>query len=134
MRPTGILMLALAATPCVAHHSTAEFDYGKTASVSGTVKEFLWTNPHSYIELLTTDASGKQTVWSIECGTPEINFRRGWTKTSLKPGDSVQMTIAPSRNNVSGGTLRVLTLADGRQLKGVAASAHLDANGKLIFQ
>ncbi|MEO8308453.1 MAG: DUF6152 family protein [Pseudomonadota bacterium] len=103
-----------------AHHSTAEFDYTKQVTIKGTVKEVQWTNPHSYIQLLTGE--GADTVqWSVEIGSPSLNINMGWRKNSVKPGDVVTMNLSPARNGKPYGTLRVLTFADGQQLEGVAA-------------
>jgi hypothetical protein len=104
-----------------AHHSTAEFDYTKQVTIKGTVKEVQWTNPHSYIQLLTDDEGGGQVQWSVEIGSPSLNINMGWRKNSVKAGDVVTMTLSPARNGKPYGTLRVLTFADGTKLEGVAA-------------
>ena len=126
------LILAL---PCTsiglaqAHHSIAEFDYTKNMSIEGIVKEVQWTNPHSYIQILVGNADGEKEQWGIEIGSPSLNMRQGWRKDSVKRGDSVSMEIAPARNGRHYGTLRILTLPDGRKLEGVAASFKADTNG-----
>ena len=105
----------------LAHHSTAEFDYSKEMTIKGVVKEIQWTNPHSYIQVLVDGPSGETVQWSVEIGSPTLNVNLGWRKDSVKVGDVVTMNLAPTRNGKPHGTLRVLTFADGRQLKGVAA-------------
>jgi hypothetical protein len=110
-----------------AHHSTAEFDYGKTVTVEGVVKEVQWTNPHSYLQILTKGPDGATAQWGVEIGAPAINVRLGWRKDSVKIGDKVTLTAAPARDGRTFGTLRVLTFADGRQLKGVAATINFNA-------
>jgi hypothetical protein len=115
--------LVAIATPVWAHHSTAAYDYSRSAVLEGTVKEFQWTNPHMFIHLVVRDAAGKSVEWSIECGTPNINVRHGWKQTDLKPGDKVTAKIHPMRNVNSqaggeGGTLMTVTLPDGRTLYG----------------
>src|SRR5690606_39115493 len=104
-----------------AHHSTAEFDYTKQLTIQGKVKEVQWTNPHSYIQLLVTDADGKQVEWSVEIGSPSLNINMGWRKDSVVAGDDVTMLLSPARNGTPYGTLRVLTFPDGRELRGVAS-------------
>lgn len=111
-------VLPLAAT---AHHSTAEFDYTKQVTIHGKVKEVQWTNPHSFIQLLVPGADGKAVQWSVEIGSPSLNINMGWRKNSVKPGDEITMVLSPARNGTPYGTLRVLTFADGKELKGVAA-------------
>jgi hypothetical protein len=115
------LLAILFAHGAAAHHSTAEFDYTKNITVKGMVKEVQWTNPHSFIQLMVDGKGGQKVQWSVEIGSPSLNIHMGWKKSSVKPGDQVTMELAPARNGKPYGTLRVLTFADGRQLKGVAA-------------
>src|SRR6478736_7045110 len=66
----GVAVVSLASAPAFAHHSFAMFDNQKNVTLEGTVKEFQWTNPHSWIQLVVKDASGKEDEWSIEGGSP----------------------------------------------------------------
>ena len=116
-----LCLMPLPASVATAHHSTAEFDYSKQLTIEGKVKEVQWTNPHSYIQLLVTDADGKLLEWSVEIGSPSLNINLGWRKNSVVAGDEVTMLLSPARNGSPYGTLRVLTFADGRELQGVAA-------------
>src|SRR5690606_39669391 len=105
----AVLVLSpLLAGVASAHHSTAEFDYTKQLTIQGKVKEVQWTNPHSYIQLLVTDAYGKQVEWSVEIGSPSLNINMGWRKDSVVAGDDVTMLLSPARNGTPYGTLRVL--------------------------
>lgn len=106
----------------LAHHSTAEFDYTKTVTISGTVKEMQWTNPHSFIQVLVPGKGKEPVQWSVEIGSPSVNIGLGWKRTSVKAGDQVSMTVAPARNGRPYGTLRIITTADGKQLQGAAYS------------
>lgn len=118
----AVLFLSpLMAAVTMAHHSTAEFDYTKQVTIRGTVKEVQWTNPHSFIQLLVKGDDGKQVEWSVEIGSPSLNIKLGWRKDSVVAGDAVTMLLSPARSGKPYGTLRVLTFADGRELKGVAA-------------
>jgi hypothetical protein len=105
-------------TAALAHHSTAMYDYAKAMTLTGTVTEMQWTNPHMFIKANALDAAGKQVEWSIECGTPNINSRHGWKKSDIKPGDKVVMDIRPLRDGQPGGTLVTIKLPDGRTLNG----------------
>ena len=116
-----VMLGSTLASLAVGHHSTAEFDYTKQLTIEGKVKEVQWTNPHSYIQLLVTGEDGKQVEWSVEIGSPSLNINLGWRKNSVIAGDEVTMLLSPARNGNPYGTLRVLTFADGRELKGVAA-------------
>ncbi len=110
--------VAAFAAPAFAHHSFAMFDADKTVTMSGTVKEFEWTNPHSWIRVMVADASGKQLEWAIEMGSPQQNAQRGWTATSLKPGDTVSVTIHPLKDGSRGGQFMTAVLPGGKQLSG----------------
>ncbi|MEO6185536.1 MAG: DUF6152 family protein [Steroidobacteraceae bacterium] len=117
-----LAVLAMGHSPLApAHHSTAEFDYTKQVTIKGIVKEVQWTNPHSYIQLLTDGEGGEKIQWSVEIGSPSLNINMGWRKNSVKAGDVVTMNLSPARNGKPYGTLRVLTFADGQKLDGVAA-------------
>lgn len=121
LHAAALFLSPLLTAVATAHHSTAEFDYTKQLTIHGKVKEVQWTNPHSYIQLLVTGEDGKQVEWSVEIGSPSLNINLGWRKNSVVAGDEVTMLLSPARNGTPYGTLRVLTFADGRELKGVAA-------------
>ena len=122
-RLAGFLIVpaTFTATAATAHHSTAEFDYTTELTIQGTVKEVQWTNPHSYIQLLVAGDDGTLVEWSVEIGSPSLNIDLGWRKNSVVAGDQVSMLLSPARNGRPYGTLRVLTFADGRELRGVAS-------------
>lgn len=102
----GLAATAVAAsTPVHAHHSFAMFDNQKDVTLEGTVKEFQWTNPHSWIQLMVKDASGKDVEWSIEGGSPNGLTRAGWKRTSIKPGDKAVVVIHPLKDGSEGGSL-----------------------------
>ena len=109
-----------ASTAAIAHHSTAMYDYAKAMTLTGTVTEMQWTNPHMFIKVRAPDAAGNDAEWSIECGTPNINARHGWKRSDIKPGDKVVMDIRPLRDGQPGGTLVSVKLPDGRTLSGPA--------------
>ena len=109
----------LASLPAAAHHATAEFDYKTAYRVVGVVKEFQWTNPHSWVQVLVPDGKGGNDQWGFELGAPLFNARMGWRKNSLTPGDKVTVLFCPSRVRARG-TLMSLVLADGTTLYGVA--------------
>jgi hypothetical protein len=122
MRRSLLLLTTISAffggSVAYAHHSTAAYDYASSATLEGTVTEFLWTNPHMFIGFQVKDANGKDAVWNIECGTPNINVRHGWKQSDIKAGDKLKMTIHPMRDGSKAGTLDTVTLADGRLLYG----------------
>ena len=110
--------LSLAASQAAfAHHSYAMFDMQATKTITGTVKDFEWTNPHTWLWVYVTNASGAQEQWGIEGMSPNYLGRRGWTKNSLKPGDKVSIVVRPMRDGSPGGMFVRATLADGRELR-----------------
>ena len=116
-----VSMVALAvlwmAAPARGHHSGAGVDRTKTVTISGVVKEFRWTNPHSWIDLEVAD-KGATTVWSIEMNPPPYLVRAGWKSSTLKAGDKVSVTLNPIRSGDPGGIFVSVTLPDGRVLGG----------------
>ena len=110
------LLLACAALPVVAHHSFSMFDETKEIVLKGEVKEFQWSNPHTWIQLNVAEGSGKVVEWSIESGSPNLLGRQGWKRNTLKPGDQVEVTINPLRDGQPGGSFIRAVLPDGRKL------------------
>jgi hypothetical protein len=102
--------------PALAHHSAAGIDRTTTRVISGTVKEFRWTNPHSWIDLDVTDEKGATTTWSVEMTSPTFLVRAGWKRSTLKAGDKVSLTLRPFKNGDPGGLFVSVTLADGQTL------------------
>lgn len=105
-RVLGAAAIAAAgATPALAHHSFALFDAQKSMTLEGRVKQFQWTNPHTWIELMVVDAAGKEAEWSIEASSAITMSRRGWTRAALKPGDHLVVVIHPLKDGTRGGSL-----------------------------
>ena len=97
-----------------AHHSFAMFDHANRITLSGTVTQFQWTNPHVFIELDVADGKGGVKHYSIECASPNVLQRIGWKFTDVKKGDKVTLLVNPLKNGAAGGMLETATLADGR--------------------
>jgi hypothetical protein len=113
----AILAASAFAVPALAHHSFSMFDQKKVVTLSGTVKELEWTNPHSWLRVMVEDETTHQPKqWSIELASTGQQSRIGWTPTSVKPGDKVTFEINPLRDGTRGGTLLLITLADGTKL------------------
>ena len=108
--------------PTRAHHSGAGVDRTRTVTITGIVKDFRWTNPHSWIDLEVTDAKGTA-VWSVEMNPPPFLIRAGWKSSTLKAGDKVSVTLNPIRTGEPGGIFVSVTLPDGRTLGGRAGGA-----------
>jgi hypothetical protein len=108
-------LLAPVSITAFAHHSFAMFDQDKQTKLVGTIKEVQWTNPHIWVQVLVNDASGKAQEWSIEGGSPNGLSKQGWKRTSLKPGDKVEVTIHPLKNGDKGGSLMHVSV-DGKPI------------------
>jgi Family of unknown function (DUF6152) len=94
--------LALA-LPAGAHHSFAMFDQSRSVTLHGIVKDFRWSNPHVFIQLLADAESGSQDEWSIEMTSPEHLSRVGWRPGTIKAGDKITLVIHPMRDATKGG-------------------------------
>lgn len=105
----------LAAGQASAHHSFAMFDNAKEVVLDGTVREFQWTNPHSWVQLTVVE-NGQSVEYSIEGQSPNGLARRGWTRNSLKAGDRVKVSIHPLKDGTKGGSFMKAVFADGRVL------------------
>ena len=91
----ALLMLSASA---YAHHGAAAYDMGKTTTLTGTVTNFQFVNPHVLISIDAKDPSGKLTKWQGELTSPNRLSRAGWTKSTLKPGDQVTLIGGTSKN------------------------------------
>jgi hypothetical protein len=110
-----VLASAGLAVSAAAHHSFSMFDASRTVTLNGVVKEFQWTNPHSWIEL-EAKRNGQVQNWSIETSSPLGLKRNGWSKQSLKAGDEVSVVIHPLKDGRNGGSLVSVTTADKKTL------------------
>ena len=107
----------LPAAAALAHHSFAMFDFGKTTTLKGEVKDFQWTNPHVTLWVVAAPvAGGPSDLWTVELTSPGNLTRLGWTKRSLKTGDRVVVDINPLRDGKHGGAFRKVTLTDTGQV------------------
>ncbi len=105
-----------------AHHSGVMFDRDKELSLKGTVKEFVFVNPHVSILLAVQDEHGVTTDWSFEAASVQGMVQAGWRKSTLKPGDSVTIVGHPLKDGRPGAQLVRVVLADGTVLKSNAGS------------
>ena len=109
----------LAAVPVVAHHSfAAEYDADKPIKLTGTVTKIEWTNPHCWFYVdVKNEASGKTENWAFELGNPNALLRLGWTRSSLKQGDTVTVEGSRARDGSLHANARVMVLAStGKRL------------------
>ena len=115
LRAIGLsgVALALSMTSASAHHSFAMFDYMKSVTVEGTVKEFQWTNPHSWILMMVKNPKGVEEQWAIELGTPAGLSHQGWVPKTVTPGMKITALIHPLKDGTRGGRGISIMLPDG---------------------
>ena len=101
--PGTAFWLTVISGVALAHHSFAMFDTTQTLTLQGTVKEFQWTNPHCFIQVLVRDG-GSTREWSIEMNGPADLYRKGWRPRSLLAGDKVTVKIHPIKDGSNGGS------------------------------
>ena len=133
---TAVAVVAAAAAaalgvclPASAHHSFAMFDAGKAVALEGTVKEFQWTNPHSWILLMVDNAEGEPQQWAIELGGPAALARQGWMPKTLRAGMKVKAIIHPLQDGAKGGQFMAVTLPDGTVMGNTNAAPSANAGG-----
>jgi hypothetical protein len=107
-------MLA-AVSPARAHHSfAAEFDGSQIQTITGTVVEFQWKNPHAYIVVDVTDAGGKTTRWGVQSRNLSILKRQGLSKSTFKPGEVLTIELYHHHDPAKAiGFARYIQKADG---------------------
>ncbi len=112
--------LTAAGGAAVAHHSFAMFDQEHPIEIAGTVVEFRYTSPHSFILVDVKGKDGASTVWNLEGPSPSILARDGMSAKTLKPGDELVLTIDPLRSGAPGGAWALIKtkFKDGRSISG----------------
>lgn len=115
------LILACAAAIAIsggasAHHSHANYEQNKVIQVVGTVTQYEFVNPHSWIYLNVTAPDGEVQEWTLESGSTGQLTRRGWRKDSMKAGDKITAHVKPLKDGSYGGLLGIIVLANGTNL------------------
>jgi hypothetical protein len=112
----GVLLLSASLS---AHHGTSAYDEEHPVTMTGTLMQLWWANPHVLIMYDVTDAHGNVAHWSVETHDPRaVTRNNNWHKDMLKPGDSITITVYPSKSHQPAGRLVKLVLngPDGRVL------------------
>ena len=131
------LWFAGTGVPLRAHHAfAAEFDANRPVHFSGTVTKMEWTNPHVWLHVDVKKPDGTVENWAFEAGTPNVLFRRGFTKESLLPGTQVTVDGYQAKNGLKRANGRDLTFPDGRKLflgsSGTGAPYELTPNDQKV--
>ena len=112
----ALIALALAAPRVAAHHSNVGFAVETVLTANGVVKEWRWSNPHTWLILTVDDGKGGQVEWAMEGRAPSVLLRAGWSRNIMKAGDKVTVHYSPSKDGSKVGMIARVTLADGRVL------------------
>ena len=99
----AILLLQFFYPTAIAHHSGNMFDREQIVELVGIVREFQWTSPHIWIQVLVISETGITEEWSIEGGVPNRLFRSGWRPNTFKPGHQVILQAYPMRDGARAG-------------------------------
>jgi hypothetical protein len=109
----GVLLVSV---PLVAHHGAAALDTGKEVTLKGTVTEWIWSNPHCFLQFDAKDDAGAVRNWAVETQNPTAMTQRGWSRTAFKAGDEVTVTFEPVKNGQPIGRLLTVVLPNGQKL------------------
>jgi hypothetical protein len=104
------------AAPLLAHHGASEYDMTKIVSLNATVKQLQFVNPHTLLVFTVKDDAGKVSEWDGELPSPNLLSRRGWSRSTLKPGDQVTVIGAPAKNGQNGMQVKKLVFPDGHEM------------------
>ena len=114
----AVLALALSALQAQAHHSFSMFDREKLITVTGTLTEFEYSNPHCWLHVAVTDpATGRNVDWAFEMGSIGQVAADGWKADTVKPGDKITVEAHPMKDGSRGGQYQAAKLGDGRTFK-----------------
>ncbi len=112
----ALTALVVFAFPAFAHHSNSAYQVDEIVTLTGTVKEWRWMNPHTWLYLTVEGADGKAQEWAVEGRPPGILGRAGWNSTILVPGERVTVHASPAKNGDPEGIIARVTKADGTVL------------------
>jgi hypothetical protein len=113
----ALALTAIAAGSASAHHAFNMYQNDRYVTLNGTVKSWVWKNPHAMIEFVATAADGSTENWSVECSSPNIIGRKGWSMDSIKVGDKMPLTLHPMKDGSKYGLMVSVITPRGQTLK-----------------
>jgi hypothetical protein len=118
---TGIALLAVVGVGYAHHPFAAEYDWTKPVTFTGTVTKLNWMNPHVSLQVDAKDDSGEMKHWTLEMGSLAALTRAGWTKNTVKMGDTVTVEGWLSRSDKNKANVKSVKLANGKELSGASS-------------
>ena len=120
-RTSGLLVIAgfilPAPTALLAHHGSASFDTSKKVTLTGTVTEWIWANPHCFLKIDAKDDTGEARNWALETQNPIAMTQRGWSRSAFKVGDQVTVVLEAVKNGAPIGRIVSVKLPNGSTLE-----------------
>jgi len=108
-----LAVVLLSALPAISHHSNSAYEVEKVVTLTGVVKEWKWTNPHTWLYMTVDDGKGGKVEWAVEGRAPGVLGRAGWDRTVLKPGEKVTVHMSPAKDGSHVGIIARVTKEDG---------------------
>ena len=105
--------LLFCAGPVMSHHSNSAYQVDQIITLTGFVKEWRWTNPHTWLHLTVDDEKGGKVEWAVEGRAPGVLGRIGWDRFVLKPGEKVTVHASPAKDGSHVGIIARVTKEDG---------------------
>jgi len=118
----AVLAVLCSGAAAYAHHSFAKFDMARLVTLSGTVKEWTWANPHTWLKLTVKKANGNTEQWALVGSSPNMMSRWGWNAADIKAGDKVVIDVHPGRDGSPIGAIKNIFLSNGKVLSDPAGS------------
>ena len=105
--------LLLCASPAISHHSNSAYEVEKVVTVTGVVKVWKWSNPHTWLTLTVRNEKGEMVDWELEGRAPGVLGRIGWDRSVLKAGEKVTVHMSPAKDGSRVGIIARVTKEDG---------------------
>src|SRR5262245_52686560 len=106
-------IILLCSIPAMSHHSNSAYQVDQIITLTGVVKEWKWTNPHTWLYLTVDDPKAGKVEWAVEGRAPGVLGRVGWDRAVLKPGEKVTVHASPAKDGSKVGIIARVTKADG---------------------
>ncbi len=109
----ALVAITIPVVPALSHHSNSAYQVDEIITLTGTVKEWRWSNPHTWLFLVVEDENGEEQEWAIEGRAPGILGRAGWDPAILQVGETVTVHASPAKDGTPEGIIARVTKADG---------------------